>query len=159
MGQKSLQYSTLSINDGGANSIDVKLGDGTVTWSQKTPVKYVKDRGQLDTVRIADEEPLEVSFSAVYEWIKGDSGDGVNVYEALTKTGNAAAWASTDSDTCAPYAVDLVILYNPVCTGAKNETLTFSDFRQESIDVDEKEGTLTIKGMCNVTAPTSVRST
>lgn len=154
MSQKTLQYSVLAIKDGGANSIDVKLGDGTISWTQKRPVKYVKNRGLLDTVRIADEEPLEVTLNAVYEWIKGDTGDAVNIYEAITKTGNAAAWASTDTDTCAPYAVDLEITYDPVCTGEKSEVITFPDFRYETIDVDEKEGTFSIKGMCNVTAPT-----
>lgn len=159
MAQKSLQYSTLKIKDGGSNNITVKLGEGTITWTQKRPVKYVKNRGLLDTVRIADQEPLEVSFTGVYEWIKGDTGDPVNIYEALTKTGEAASWASADADTCAPYAVDLEITYDPVCSGAKNEIILFSDFRYESIDVDEKEGTFSIKGMCNVTAPTVTRST
>lgn len=157
MAQKSLRYSTLSINDAGVLTINVKIGDGTLTWTQKRPLKYVKSRGILDTVRLGDEEPVEVTFNGVYEWIKGDTGDPVNIYEALTKTGEAAAWVSTDSDTCAPYAVDLEILYDPVCTGAKSELIVFSDFRWEEIQVDEKEGTFSIKGMCNITAPTVTR--
>lgn len=159
MSQKSLRYSTLAIKDGGSNTINVKIGDGTLTWTQKRPLKYVKSRGLLDTVRLGDEEPVEVTFNGVYEWIKGDSAasDPVNIYEALTKTGQAAAWASADSDTCAPYSVDLQITYDPVCTGAKNEIILFSDFRWEEIQVDEKEGTFSVKGMCNVTAPTVTR--
>ncbi len=159
MAQKTLRYSTLVVKDGGSNTLTVKLGDGSITWSQKRPVKYVKNRGLLDTVRPADDEPLEVTFSGVYDWLKGDSAasDPVNLYESLTKTGQAAAWASADSDTCAPYSVDLQITYDPVCTGAKSEIILFTDFRYETIDVDEKEGTFNIKGMCNVTAPTVTR--
>ncbi len=159
MAQKSLRYSTLSINDGGVLTINVKLGDGTISWTQKRPIKYVKSKGLLDTVRQGDDEPVEVSFNGVYEWIKGDTSDPVNIYEALTKTGNAAAWASTDADTCAPYAVTLKIVYDPTCTSVKTENIIFTDFRWEDIQVDEKEGTFSIKGMCNITAPTVTRTT
>jgi hypothetical protein len=159
MAQKDLKNSVLSILDGATHSIEVKNGDGTIAWTVKRPMKYVKNRGKLDTVRKGDEEPVEIQFSAIYTYLKGDTGDEVNPYEALTKTGNASAWVSTDTDTCAPYAVDLQLVYTPPCSSAKSERITFEDFRAEDIGGEEKEGTLSFKGMANITAPTVARFT
>ena len=159
MAQRDFKYIVLSILDGASHSIEVKNGEGTVSWTAKSPMKYVKNRGKLDTVRRGDEEAVEVSFSAIYEFLRGDTGDTVLPYEALTRTGNASAWVSTDPDTCAPYAVDLQIVYTQPCSGAKSERITFPDFRLEDIGGEEKEGTLSFKGMSNATAPTVVRFT
>lgn len=159
MAQKSLQNTVLSIKDGASASIDVKNGDGTISWTEKHPMKYVKNRDRLDTVRVGPQEPMEINFSAIYEFLTGDTADPANVYEALTRTGRASAWVSTDSDTCAPYCVNLVLVYTPPCSSVKSERITFPYFRVEDVGGDEKEGTLSFKGMSNATAPTVVRFT
>lgn len=152
---------TLKIIDGTSptpNEIEVKLGEGNLTWSEKKPRVYDKDRGKLGGVRDGDEMPLEVSFSARWEFLKGESGDPVTVYEALKKINNASGWSSVDSDPCAPYAVNLEFEFTPTCTDSGIETVVFPDFRYEDLGPDARGGIIAITGMCNVTEPTITRT-
>lgn len=144
----------------GPNAIEVKLGDGTLTYSEKQAREYVLDRGTLDTVRNGDDQPVDVSFSFTWEWIKSamDAVEPVpSVEDALKQSGGAAAWESSSADTCEPYAVDLVFIHAPVCTTNDIETIVLSDFRYESLDHDAKAGTVSCTGKCNVTTATVTR--
>ena len=53
----------------GQNSLSIKIGEGNLTYSEKRGVEFTRDRGILDTVRGADDEPLDVSMDATWEWI------------------------------------------------------------------------------------------
>jgi hypothetical protein len=122
-------------------------------------MEYTLDRGILDEVREGDQVPMDVSFDFVWEYIKGATSSGVpSIEEALKNEGEASAWTSSDSDTCRPYAVDLVVTYTPNCAGADDEVITLPDFRWESIDHDIKAGTIKCTGKCNATTATAVRS-
>jgi hypothetical protein len=143
--------------------INVRLGNGNMTWSEKRPVEYIRDRGHLDTVRKGDEEPMEVRLDATWIFIKSDTvttanSEPVTVTEALKGTGAASAWVSTSADPCEIYAVDLVLINNPNCTAFFGEKITFPDFRYENIEHDLKNGTLVITGKCNATEPIVSRS-
>lgn len=158
MAQIDLKNATIKIKDAGSNNITVKLGDGNLTYSEKRNFKYVKDRGLLDTVRQEDEEPVEVKIDATWEFIKADSGDPPTIEDALKKRGEAAAWVSTSTDPCEPYAVDIEITYDPPCSGIDDETITLPDFRYETFEHDLKGGTFSISGKCNVVEATVVRA-
>ena len=147
------------ILDGGSNSLTMTLGDGSFNWTRKTEIKYIKNRGVLDTVMYGDQMPLEVRFEATAIRFKSTGSEPVTIYEALTQEGGAAAWASTDTDPCAPYAVDLKIDYKPACPTVKKEDTLLTDFRQEDMEYDAKSGMVKISGKCNVTEPTFTRLT
>lgn len=162
-----LKNAVISIKDGTStpNSLTAKIGDGNLTFSEKTNIEYKMDRGLLDTARLGDQVPMEVKLEFNWVFLKGDTGDyaanpavtNISMRDAFTKTGGAAAWVSSDTvDTCAPYAVNIVMVYTP-CLG-KTETITLKDFRKESIDYDPKAGTISVSGKCNVIAPTIVRT-
>ena len=132
-----------------AQSIDVRLGSGTLTWSEKRNMVYTMDRGNLYGVREGDEVPMDVKLEFMWESIKG-TGSVPSIEDALKKTGAAAAWVSTDTDACNPYAVNLVIDYVPPCAGqVTRELITLEDFRWESLDHDLKAGTVSFSGKCN----------
>lgn len=163
--QIDLKLATMTINDGTtptANSITVTIGTGNLTYTETKNIEYNLDRGQLSggTIREGDEVPVEVSFDFVWEYITSRSATGqtATVDDALKQTGLAVAWVSSDSDVCQPYAVDLVVVYDPNCASGDTETITFPDFRFESLQHDLRAGTVSCSGKCNATAPTVVRS-
>jgi hypothetical protein len=159
---RDLRDSTFTIQDnGGTNSLAVKIGSGNISYTERKEREYRLDRRVLDTVRAGEDVPLEVSFEFEYAYIKGKSGTGepATVEEALKQTGNAAAWVSTDANSCAPYAVDIVVEFDPsACSAEEKETVTFPDFRHEELSYDTSEGQVSCRGRCNATEPTAVRA-
>lgn len=158
-----LKKCTFIIRDGTStpNEITVKVGEGNLTYTIARTIEYILDRGTIDLVREGDEVPCKVSFDFVYEFYTSDTGGGEPVApaEALMKTGAAVSWVTTGADACEPYAVDIIVEYNITCGTTKDETLTFSEFRYETLDFDIKAGTISASGSCNEIAPTSVRGT
>jgi len=139
------------------HQIEVRIGEGNFTYDKKRSRQYKKNRGRLDVVRDGDEEQLDITFDFVWDHIIGTSGDPVNVEEALDGIGNASSWVSSATESCEPYAVDLIILYKPICTSEDWEQIVFEDFRYESLNHNLKEGTVACKGSCNRTTPTITR--
>ena len=162
MAQIDLKNAVIKIKDGSTTpkEITIKVGDGTLTYSEKRNMEYTLNRGVLDEVREGDEVPMDVSFSFVWEYIKSPNTTGAtpSLEDALKKIGAAAAWVSSDADTCRPYAVDIEILYTPNCTGSDKETITLPDFRYESLDHDIKAGTISCSGKCNAKQATATRA-
>ena len=138
--------------------ISLKVGDGTLTWNEKRNMQYTLDRGKLDDVREGDEVPMDVKFDVTWDYISGSAiaQSLPSPLEALKKIGNAAAWVSSDSDTCKPYAVDVVVTYVPQCTGDQ-EIIWLQDFRWEDLAMDLKAGHIAVSGKCNKKAATAVR--
>lgn len=165
MAQIDLKKSTLTIKDGGSNSVEVKIGEGNLNYTVRRAVEYNLNRGLLSggTVRNGDEAPCEVRFDFTWEYIKGDtsSSGAPSVEDALLGINAASGWTSTDTDVCQPYCVDLELVYDPECGASGNEnkeTITFADFRYEQLDHDLRAGTIACTGHCNEVRPTSVRA-
>ncbi len=139
-------------------ALEINVGDGNLTWSEKKEFNYDLNRGDLDTVREGNSVPVDTSINAVYEFIKAPAGDLTPTFEEVLKQiGRAAAWISSSSDLCEPYAVDIEIVHTPVCSGVDIETTTIPDFRYESLDHDPREATISATGRANVTAATTTR--
>ena len=167
-----LKYAVINIEDGSMspNILEIRVGEGTLAWTEKRTVEYVKNRGLLDTVRLGDQEPVDVRFDFIWEHLKSVSTDATistdptqdpevpSVYEALKGTGAASSWVSAGSNPCEPYAVNIVVVYTPPCSGDKAETITIREFRYEQLALDAKAGTVNVTGKANVTAPTMVRA-
>ena len=154
-----LKRATIKLKDGTSptpQELSVVMGEGNLTLGIKMPREYLKDRGRLDAVRDGDEEPMDVSIEGRWQYLKGDGAD--TLYEILTHTGAATDWVSTDANLCNSYALDLEILFTPSCSADKTETITIPDFRPESIDLDAKAATMSIKGRANVVRPTLART-
>lgn len=168
MVQIDIKYATIKIQDGGVGSaqqsIDVKIGEGNVQYTERKTIEYTLDRGNLDEVREGDQVPVDVTLDAVWEYITAENVTGAvpTPEDAFKRRGPAAAWVSTDSDSCRPFAVDIVIDYQPPCTDSSvtkpDETITIPDFRYEQIDHDLRAGTLSFTGRANVVEATAVRA-
>ena len=142
------------------NEIEIKIGEGNLTYTRAQTVEYILDRGNLDAVREGDQVPLDVSLDFQWIYISGLGSSSIPSFEeALTKEGEASAWVSTDADACHPYAVDIEITYLPTpSTCGDQEVITLPDFRWESLDHDLRAGTIAVSGKCNVVKPTAVRT-
>lgn len=140
------------------HQIEITIGDGNCTYDEKRTFKYIRNRGQLDTVRQDQDEPVDVSIDATWEFLRAPSGDPPTIEDALKNRGVASGWESSSDDSCEPYAVDIEIDYDPPCTGEQFERILIEDFRYESINHDLKMGVLAIKGKANVTEATVTRS-
>lgn len=151
---------TFSDGTGTPNTLAIKIGEGNLTYSESRNMQYTLNRGLLDEVREGDEVPVDVSLDILWDFLTRAvvSGGTPSPEDFLKKRGNAAAYISTDSDLCRPYAIDIIIVYTPSCAAESAETITLSDYRWEGISHDLRAGTLATTGKCNITEATSARS-
>lgn len=141
-----------------AQRIEVSIGEGNLTWSETKEYEYLRERGDLDTVKEADEQPVEMSMEFVYEYVKTESGQTITPVDALKQAGEAEEWVTSSSDACEPYAVDILAKHCVPCGTDQDEDVLFVDFRYESLDFDMGEATISVSGRCNVSEPTVTRS-
>ena len=157
---------TIKIQDGDTptpNEINIKIGEGNLTYDENRNVEYILDRGRLDEVRLGDEVPVDVTFDFVWEFLTGNTSTTTNlptVEDALKRQGNASVWVSTDPDGCRPFSVDIILENVPSCTsfGQEQEFITLSDFRYDTLSHDLRAATVACTGRCNVTEAAIVRS-
>lgn len=162
MGLIDFKYAKLTILDGTGtpNTLVVYFGEGNFSYSEQRPLEYKKDRGKVATgqVRLADEEPVQVTINASWTEMRAASGGAVTAEEAVKKIGAASAWTTTGG-ACEPYSVDLQFEYGGECSGTLGHRLTFSEFRYDKIDYDASGGTFVMTGSCKETMPTIIRTT
>lgn len=138
--------------------LDIKIGDGNLTYTSANNYEYELDRGTLSTVREGDDIPLELSLDMVYEFVTTGTGEAVTPIDALTRKGGAVEWTSTSTDPCEPYAVDIEVEHVPPCGGIQKEITLFPDFRSDSREFDLSAASISVTGRCNVTDPSYLRS-
>ena len=143
MAQRSIRDGILTIRDGASSFIVVRIGEGNFTWNERRNVDYTRDRGVISEVRLGDDEATEVSFDFIWDWISSISD--VSVVDALK--GTAAGWV-TAGDPCEPWAVDLELQISPAECGSSDETITFDEFRWETINPDLRAGQISSTGRC-----------
>lgn len=142
----------------GQKSISIKIGEGNLTFSEKRAVEFTRDRGILDTVREADEDPMDLAFDILWEFITAEPSSGVPTpMDALKQVGEAAAWVTTADDPCQPYCVDVEVHQAPNCATEDDEILMFEEFYYESLDGDLRGGTIACTGRCNRKTATARR--
>lgn len=160
MAQIDLRNAAIRITDGSVSPhyIDVKVGEGSLQYTEKRNLDSVKSRGVLDTVRENEDEPVEVSLAFIWEFITADTGEPITVEDALKKRNGASSWTSALNDPLAPYSVNILIVYTPPCSGVKHESILLAQFNYEELAHSLKDGTVALKGKCNVREATVARS-
>lgn len=133
----------------------IKIGEGNLTFSEKKPREYKLDRGLIDTVRNADEVPMDVSLQFMWEELTASDpmSDPPTPVDIIKQRGAAADYLSADTeDPCAPYCVNIWLLHTPPnCTAVAKELVLLPKFYHESLDYDPKAGTISVSGKCNAT--------
>lgn len=137
--------------------IEVKIGDGNLTYSEHKEYEYELDRGNLDTVREGDEVPMDVNMDFVYEHVTTGTSETISVVDALKRKNGAVSWISTSNDPCEPYCVDVEVEHQPPCGSSEVEMTVFPDFRYDDLDFDLREATISATGRCNATEPIVTR--
>ena len=139
--------------------VEVKVGEGNLTWTETKEFTYVRDRGDLDTVRLGDEQPVDVSLDFMFENVTTGTGEDVTVIDALKQAGEATEWVSASDDQCEPYAVDFLVYQCPPCGSTEDALYTFSDFRWETLEYNIRDATISATGKCNISSVVVARGT
>jgi hypothetical protein len=129
--------------------LEVKIGEGNMTYTESKEYDYLLDRGDLDTVREGDQQPVDLSIDFVYEHVITGTDEEISVVDALKRQNAASEWVSASSDLCEPYAVDVVIDQVTPCGTTENELTTLPEYRYESLEFDLSEATISTSGRCN----------
>jgi hypothetical protein len=133
--------------------IEIKVGDGNITYTENRTYEYMLDRGDLDTVREGDQVPLDVRLECTYEHITTGTSETISPMDALKGVGSASGWVSSAEDQCEPFAIDIEVEHNPPCGNAQTETTLFPDFRADTKEVNLQDATISLTGKCNVIEP------
>ncbi len=158
MARIDLKKCIITIKDGGGNSLEVKIGEGTLDYTEHKAREYFNDRGTLADVRDADEQPMDVNVQFTWEFLKSTGAEPVSVEEALKKNGAASGWETSGADECEPYAVDIQVTYDPDCGTTPGEVYLFPEFRYESLGHNFKDATVSFNGKCKATEATVTRT-
>jgi hypothetical protein len=134
----------------GSQQINIKIGEGNLTYTEHKDFKYMLDRGNLDAVRDADEKPVDVKTDFVYDFVTSGTDEDITPVDALKRQNKAAEWVSASADLCEPYAVDVEIIHVPPCTGEQAEITILPTFRYETLEFNLKDATISVTGKCNV---------
>lgn len=136
----------------------VKLGQGTLSYTEQRPREYVGDRGKVATgfVSDGDEVPMTLSLQAAFTEVRSSSGGSdPTLNDVLDNVNDASGWVTT-GNACEPYCIDLVVVHTPPCPTGKIETFTFPQFRYDDRQMSFSDKTITIGGACKAISPTIV---
>lgn len=139
--------------------IEMKVGEGNLEHTETDEPIIDTDRGLLDGVRAGTEQPMQVSSSFVYNFLRASSGDPITVYEALHRIGGASVWHNTASDPCEPYQVDIFVIDSPPCGSEQAEVIFFRRFCKQTVNASVEAAAVEFSGICNATRPEVYRVT
>ena len=139
--------------------VEIKIGDGNLTYTENKEYDYLLDRGVLDTVRQGDDQPMDVTIDFVYEFVSTGTGEEITPVDAIKGIRGAAEFTSTSADLCEPYAIDIEVDHDPgSCVASSEKEITlFPDFRYDTLEFDLDEATIASTGRCNATEPAITR--
>ena len=138
--------------------LDIKIGEGNLNYTEAREMEYLLDRGDLDTVREGDQQPLDVSLEFVYEHVTSGTDEDITPPDALKRINDAEEWVSSSDDPCEPYCVDIEIFHEVPCGADQDETTLLPDFRYESLEFNISDSTIAVSGKCNSKVATVTRS-
>ena len=130
----------------GDSYVEVKIGQGNLTYGEKRQIDLVKSRGKLDTVRENEDEGMEVAFSFMWEFLKSDGAELKTIEDALK---NRAGLVSASADISAPFCVNIQITHNPQCSGVVNEFIILPQFHYLQLAHSMQDSTIACNGICN----------
>ena len=138
--------------------ITIKIGEGDLSWTESRELLYDLDRDLLDTVRLGQEQPVEVDLAFIFDYVTTESGQAVTPVDALKRIGEATEWVSSAADLCEPYAVDIYVIHCVPCGTDEDQDFTFTDFRYESLEYSIQDASIAVSGRCNISSVPTTRS-
>ena len=125
---RSLKDGTITLYDGGSNSLALVADEGDFSFVVKQPANIISVRGVLDHARKANEEFMDISFTMQYETLSTHLS--VTPYDFLTKSGGAASYVSA-GETNDTYAVRLGLVVASADTTEANDDVDFVFYPEE----------------------------
>lgn len=138
--------------------LEIKIGEGDMSWTEAREYIYDLDRDVLDTVRQGQDQPMSVELSFTFEYVTASTSNPPTPVDALKRINEADEWVSSSSDLCEPYAVDIVVLHCVPCGTDEDQEMLFPDFRFESLDYSISDAAISVSGQCKATDATVTRS-
>lgn len=138
--------------------LEIKIGEGDLSWSESRELIYDRDRDLLDTVRLGQEQPVSIDLAFTFEYVTSESGQAITPVDALKNINGAVEWISSSADACEPYAVDVYVIHDIPCGTSHDQDFLFADFRYESLDYSMQDATISVSGQCNITDVVTTRA-
>lgn len=147
-----LRNVTMTIQDGASATVEFTFDEGDFQYTISREWNYRANRGKLGaangaSVTQGDDQPMTLSFEGRYS--RFTSISNVKPNEILFNIGGG--FSSTDTQTCATYACNILLENVPSC--GDGETLLFRDFRVEQGQYGIRDGQVSFSGSCNATEP------
>lgn len=137
--------------------VTMKIGSGNITHSENQDPQFDTDRGILDGVRLGTEQPMDVTTSFVYNWLRASSGQPITPYEAINRIGGAANWHNAALDPCEPYCFNLVVIDTPPCGSEQAEVIRYPRVYPTQVQTDVEQAQVSLTAKCNATKPEVTR--
>lgn len=149
-----LKETTIYLRDRATNWVEVGVGEGNLTYSERRNIDPDKDRGKAARIREGEQELIDVSFQFYWEYLKSSSPESPTIEEALKREGQASSWVSAasepdtgDLDVNAPFSVHIQIVRTSTCGDLEQTVLV--EFNWTELSHDAKNGTIDCRGICN----------
>jgi hypothetical protein len=155
---RNLRDGTITLRDGSGTpkTLVIPISSGDFSFDINTPSFIVMNRGKIDSRKAGDQQPVDISFSVMFEqWSYGSGlSTGISVADAFLGIGGASTWVSTDA--CGPFSVDIQFDMVDPCTPGKKETLVFGKFHADKLSFKEgnEANSLSITGKALAQLPT-----
>lgn len=133
--------------------LEVKVGEGNIEHTKNKDPQIDLDRGVLDGARSGNEQPMDVSFGIVYDWLRSSTTDVPTADEVLERDGEAADWSNAAADECEPHQVTLKVIDAPDCGSAKAEVIIYPYFLPQTINASVEAASISVTGVCVATKP------
>lgn len=139
--------------------LEVKVGDGNVTYTENRAYLYDLERGIIDTVRQDDDVPMDVTIDFTWEFLTAITGAITpTIEDVLNFRGPASSWVSSSADPCEPDAIDIEIEHEQPCLDTEKEFIVLKDYRWETLDHNIDDAAVSSTGRCNITNAVLTRS-
>jgi hypothetical protein len=134
--------------------VEIKIGQGNLTYNERRQIDEVKSRGKLDTIRENEDETMQVAFSFMWEIIKSEGTEDKTIEDALK---GRAGLTSASGDPNAPFCVNIQITHDPSCPGVKSEIIILPQFHYTELAHSIQDATIACNGICNAREPIITR--
>jgi len=157
---RNLRDGTITLKDAGANTLELVVDTGDLSWVETSNITDIKDRQRLSHMRLGEEESVTLSFSLKYKYSVANGSEPLSPYEVFHFQDGAAAWASTN-DCGDVKTLDIKFVMVDPCSTGEDETVLFRKVPLPGITFEEGDefNTMSFEGKAFITKPSIYRGT
>lgn len=141
------------IDGTGEHYVAIRIGEGNFSYSRRRSVEPRKSRGNLHSSREGEEEPIDIQFQFVWDYIRSSGSEPPTIEEIID--GRATGWVSAtpkNFDPDGPFTVNLQIVRLVSCAN-DGEVYNFAEFNCTELSHSLKDSTVDCRGFSNRVRP------